>query len=163
MLIVYSKMILLWAITYTTAMQPILFNLVLCKIIATIRFIYILACQRGGVSEEPPLLRATTRHGPLILSPPIDGLQGHWPVSGQFYRDPALLARNNIIRRWLSLPKMTESSVFNSSVCGFAWSSSKQVNCKIAVVFLYPQQYICNWGWTRMKIKRITYKYTINK
>ncbi len=29
--------------------------------------IYIVACQRGGVSEEPPWLRAATRHGPLTL------------------------------------------------------------------------------------------------
>ena len=29
--------------------------------------IYIVPCQRGGVSEEPPWLRAATRHGPLTL------------------------------------------------------------------------------------------------
>ncbi len=29
--------------------------------------IYIVACQRGGVSDEPPWLRAATRHGPGTL------------------------------------------------------------------------------------------------
>ncbi len=28
---------------------------------------YIVACQRGGVYEEPPWLRSATRHGPLTL------------------------------------------------------------------------------------------------
>ncbi len=31
------------------------------------RPIYIVACQQGGLSEEPPWLRAATRHGPLTL------------------------------------------------------------------------------------------------
>ncbi len=29
--------------------------------------IYIVACQRGGVSEKPPRLQAATRHGPFTL------------------------------------------------------------------------------------------------
>ena len=29
--------------------------------------LYIVACQRGGVSDEPPWLRAATRHGPGTL------------------------------------------------------------------------------------------------
>ncbi len=30
-------------------------------------FYIIVACQRGGVSNKPPWLRAATRHGPGIL------------------------------------------------------------------------------------------------
>ena len=29
--------------------------------------LHIVACQRGGVSNKPPVLRAATRHGPLTL------------------------------------------------------------------------------------------------
>ncbi len=36
--------------------------------------IYIVTCQRGGVSDEPPWLRAATRHGPGPFSPLTGGL-----------------------------------------------------------------------------------------
>ncbi len=50
------------------------------------KFIYVVACQRGGVSEEPPWLRAATRHEPVTLQCIL------------FYQGRVSLARQNIIK-----------------------------------------------------------------
>ena len=39
--------------------------------------LYIIACQQGGVSSEPPWLRAATRHGPGTLYMLTDHLRGN--------------------------------------------------------------------------------------